>query len=135
MNALVAFDGSEEAQRALDRVEKMRFSAATVLSVGPAQPVREGRRRRGRPFSDRPGYAFPDELERAAEQLRNAGVTAEPLDKSGNVVKTIIETAAEGDFDVIVIGTRKRNAVVRFLFGSTAASVVRKASTSVLVVR
>jgi nucleotide-binding universal stress UspA family protein len=134
VKALIPFDGSPEAQRAVDLVERMGFSEASVLGVGPVAEVRHGRRRRGRSTSDPPGYAAPDELERAAEQLTRAGLRAEWADKTGNVTKTIVETAAAGDFDVIVIGSRKRNAFVRALFGSTAEQVVRKARVAVVVV-
>ena len=135
VRALVAFDGSEEAQRALDRVIDIRPSVAVVLGVGPDQLARKSRRRRGRPFSERPGWSNVEELDRAVEHLRNAGVAAEPLGKSGDVVKTILETAANGNFDLIVLGTRKRSALARFLFGSKSERVVRKATVSVLVVR
>lgn len=134
MNALVPFDGSPEASRAVDLVAQMGLSAATVLGVGPVAEVREGRRRRGRSSPSPPGYASPEALAQAAEQLTRAGVTAEWTDRTGSVAKTIVRTAAEGKFDAIVIGSRKRHALARFLFGSVAEQVVRKAPVAVVIV-
>jgi nucleotide-binding universal stress UspA family protein len=134
VKALVPYDGSPEAGRAVDVVVRMAFPSATVLGVGPAAEVRRGRRRRGRPFSDRPGFATSDELARATERLKAAGVAAEQVERSGNVTKAILETAAAGDFDLIVIGSQKRHPLTRFLFGSTAERVVRKAPVDFVVV-
>lgn len=134
MNALIPFDGSPESRRAVDLVARMGFSAATVLGVGPAAEVRGGRLRRGRSAARRTGYTSPDDLAQVAEQLTNAGVAAEWADKSGNVTNTIVQTAAAGDFDAIVIGSLKRHALVRILVGSTAERVVRKAPVAFVVV-
>lgn len=135
MNALIAFNGSAEAGRAVDWVARAGLAGATVLTVGQSGGIRRGRRRRGRPFSGRPGYALADELRKAVEQLEAAGVSASCAEKTGDVAKTIVGTAAEGHFDLIVVGSRRRHGLRRFLFGSTAEKVVRKASVSVLVVR
>lgn len=134
MKALIPFDGSPESQRAVDLVARLDVSAATVLGVGPVAEVREGRRRRGRSTPDPPGYAAPDQLEHAAERLTQAGIAAEWVDKTGNVTKTIVRTAAAGEFDMIVIGSRKRHPFVRAIIGSTAEKVVRKAPVAVVVV-
>ena len=75
MKALIALDGPEPALRAVDWVVQSGFSHATVLAVRPRTEVLEGRRRRGRRFSDRPGWASPGELEKAVEQLQLAGVS------------------------------------------------------------
>lgn len=135
MNVLIAFDGSEHAERLLDWVAKSGFSQATVLTVGPPQEVREGRRRRGRSFSSRPGYALPDELEKAVEKLELVGVSASSLDKSGHVAKTIAATAADGGFDLIVVGSARRHGWRKFFSRSIAEQIVGESPVSVLVVR
>jgi len=136
MKALIAFDGSAEADRAVDWVVRSgSFTDATVLGVGPPPPVRRGRRRRGRPFSNRPGWASPDELQAVVGRLAAAGMDATGVGKDGNVVKSIVEVAEKGDFDVVVVGSRRRHGMWRFLFGSTAERIVRQAPIDVVVVR
>ena len=136
MKALIAFNGSPEAHRAVDWVAQSgSFSDATVLGVGPDSARRRGRRRRGRYFSSRPGWAFPDELQQAVDQLTSAGLTATSVDESGNVVKAIVDAAAKGDFDVVVVGSRRRHGIWRTLFGSTAERIVRQAPINVVIVR
>ena len=78
---------------------------------------------------------FRAELRAAAEKLRSAGVSATAVEKAGNPAQVVIETAEEGQFDLIVIGTRGRHAIKRFLFGSTAERVAWHATTPVLLVR
>ena len=136
MKALIAFDGSAEADRAVDWVARSgSFTNATVLGVGPAPSLRHGRRRRGRPFSNRPGWSSSEELNAAVGRLSAAGVDATGEDKGGNVVKSIVEAAEKGDFDVVVVGSRRRHMKWRILFGSTAEKIVRRAPIDVVVVR
>ena len=52
----------------------------------------------------------------------------------GSPAQQIVETAREGAYDLIVMGTRARHGVERILFGSVAAKVVRLASCPVLIV-
>ena len=136
MKALVAFDGSEQALRALDWVAQAGVSHATVLTVGPSSEAREGRRRRGRGFSDRPGFALPEELEQAVEQLRRAGVSASSLEKQGRVDEAIVAAAESGAFDLIVVGSARRRGFLSRLFArSIPEQVLRSSPVSVLVVR
>jgi nucleotide-binding universal stress UspA family protein len=60
------------------------------------------------------------------------GLRAEVI--NGHAYRSIIEYAAEGDFDCIVIGSHKPG-VSDFLMGSTAAKVVRHATCAVHVHR
>jgi nucleotide-binding universal stress UspA family protein len=67
--------------------------------------------------------------------LANSGIRAERLLKAGNPAEEIINAAAEGRFDVILVGVRGMGAVRRFLIGSVTDRVVRHATVPVLVVR
>jgi nucleotide-binding universal stress UspA family protein len=78
---------------------------------------------------------LPDELEKAVEQLELAGVSASSLVKSGGVAKTIAATAASGEFDLIVIGSRTRRGLRRFFSRSIPEQVLNSSPASVLVVR
>lgn len=55
--------------------------------------------------------------------------------KIGHPVKTIIDTAVEGCFDMVVMGTRGHSKFEDLLLGSTANGVIRRCPVPVLVVR
>jgi nucleotide-binding universal stress UspA family protein len=55
--------------------------------------------------------------------------------RSGTPHETILDVAEEGRFQLIVMGTEGRGALSRFLMGSVAARVVRRAPCPVLTVR
>jgi nucleotide-binding universal stress UspA family protein len=130
---LIAFDGSPEAQRALRWAPHFDDADVTVLGVVPTLAGSERIADSVDPTVKRD--EFNAELLAAVEKLKTAGVAARALERAGNPAQVIIETAEENAFDLIVIGTRGRHAIERFLFGSTADKVARYAKTPVLLVR
>jgi nucleotide-binding universal stress UspA family protein len=58
----------------------------------------------------------------------------EPCVRIGDPAKEVVTGAAEWSADLIVVGTRGRSSVSRFLLGSVAGSVLRSAFCNVLVV-
>jgi nucleotide-binding universal stress UspA family protein len=133
LKILVAYDGSPQAQRALEWATRLEHAAATVLGVVPTLAGSERIADAVDPTVE--VDALRADLREAAAKLRAAGVTAQPLERAGNPAQVIIETAEEGAFDLIVIGSRGRHAIERFLFGSTAERVAWHAETPVLIVR
>jgi nucleotide-binding universal stress UspA family protein len=133
LKILVAYDGSPQAERALEWATRLEQAVATVLGVVPTLAGSEQIMDAVDPTVERD--TFRADLREAAGKLTAAGVTAEALEKAGNPAHVIIETAEEGAFDLIVIGSRGRHAIERFLFGSTAERVAWHASTPVLIVR
>jgi len=133
LKVLIAYDGSPEAERALDWATHLGDTVATVIGVVPTLAGSE--RIADAVDASVAPEAFRDELQNAVETLEAAGVQAGFVERAGNPAEAIIETAEEGGFDLIVIGTRGRHAVARFLFGSTAERVAWHASTPVLLVR
>jgi len=73
--------------------------------------------------------------DRIAGELRNAGFRAEPVLAKGDVRETIVNTAAEWNADLIVVGSRGKGGLRRLLLGSAAEFVARHAPCSVLIVR
>ncbi len=79
----------------------------------------------------------------AKEQLREflsrqgAGDDAQLTSRTllGPAASTILETAEEGGFDLIVMGTHGRTGLPRLFMGSTAEKVLRHAHCPVLTVR
>ena len=87
------------------------------------------------------GFAVPDDLRtmasveitRVAAEL-DAGALVEPCVTEGEVVGGILEHAAQLNVDLIVIGTHGRGGVERFLLGSVASKVLRRADRPVIAV-
>ena len=123
-NILVAIDGSPTATRALQHAGKLAQSLdarLTVMSVVPSVP----------------GYAYAAgvdvaALEREAERqvekaLRNAlaslpgDVSASSFLRHGDAEHEIVNALDEGDYDLIVLGSRGRGRMASTLFGSASA--------------
>lgn len=55
--------------------------------------------------------------------------------KEGNTPSQIVETAANGGFDLIVVGHMGESGIKEFLIGSTSERVVHQARCAVLIVK
>lgn len=81
---------------------------------------------------------LPAEATAIADRLRNAAMAfglglAEPVVVTGSPDRGILDTAAERDADLIVMGAAPRHWLDLMLFGSTLRAVLRQAMTPVLV--
>lgn len=74
-------------------------------------------------------------LEEADKYFSKDGIAVELLLKKGNPGAVITRVAAEGDYDLIVVGSRGLSGVKKLFLGSTSNAVVQEARTSVLVVK
>lgn len=74
-------------------------------------------------------------LNSIVETLDCAGVQTEQKIVVGDVNAKIIEAAAEGHYDLIIMGHRGLNPIQRFFIGSVAKRVLEHAPCSVLIVR
>lgn len=136
---LVPFDGSPPSEQALEYAFE-KFPAADVTATY-AIPVSEGY---WEAFQDSETHA-PGETEareRGETLLEQASALADEHDRSlsthlssGKPDQEIVETAVEGEYDAIVIGSHGREGVSRVLLGSVAERVVRRAPVPVIVAR
>jgi nucleotide-binding universal stress UspA family protein len=74
-------------------------------------------------------------LEKVAARVRLPGLTISTKARCGRPWIEISSEAAEGNFDLIVMGTHGRNRFVRTLLGSVTDKVAHTAPCPVLVVR
>jgi nucleotide-binding universal stress UspA family protein len=129
---LVAYDGSAEAKRALESAAEMNGDTElTVISVVPVTYS-------GRGGGIDPASTVEDHrvaLDEAAAWLQERGREGKTVEAVGHPADSIVAAAEQGEFDMIVMGSRGLNAVERFMMGSTSARVVAHAPCSVLVVR
>lgn len=141
LKILIAVDGSEHADRAVDAVGAMVRSSldveATLLCVSP-EPLLYG------------GYTLAtiakieeDQknqqtaiLAKAAERARAQGLKlAEPARAHGVIANEIVRIAREQKVDQIAMGTRGMGAVGSVVLGSVAQRVIHQSPVPVLLVK
>lgn len=129
---LVAYDGEEPARRALDTAAEMAKKFGATVSVVSVVPARPGRFPMD-PWDDTAQHAR--ELLDARQILREDGIEADLLEPIGDPAATIERIADEGDFDVIVVGTRDLGAIGRTFRGSVSEHIATHAKATVVVAR
>ena len=133
MKIVVGYDGSEAAQRALERAitlggEQNRITVVAAAEVHARVGITEG------------AHLDPSEIERRRRDLENAsaflsarGIEAETIEAQGDPGDMVVEAAK--DADLVIVGSRGLNTLQRLLMGSVSSKVVHRAQCDVLVVR
>ena len=131
---LIAVDGSEVSQRALERVATFMREEAEVALVTVARPIYRDPRYTG--------YADPtDEEEQrkvlfaARDLLERAGIAATGLAPVGDPADEILKAAKQVDAELIVMGARSLGTIERLVLGSVSTKVMHEASCDVLIVK
>ncbi len=134
MKILVAYDGSAEAKLAVERaaeIAKLEHAEVAVISVVPI--TTSGRGGGIDPTDDVPRHAR--QLDEAIARLAELGTTARGIETVGHAAEGIIQTAESEGTNLIVIGSRGRSGVTRFLMGSVSARVAQHAPCNVYIAR
>lgn len=136
---LVTTDGSDNSERALNEVKKLgelMDAELTILTV--LDPIAML------------GYSYPELSERDTSILRNAGeyVLDEALKlmddfkgeiktklKHGSPADEILKEAENGDYDIIVMGSRGVGIFSRGMLGSVSNKVLNHTETNVFIVK
>lgn len=134
-NIVLGYDGSENADRALQRVAAIANGATvTVVSAVHVHPAAASKT--GSQIVD------PDEVEerqrslaKAKEFLTSKDIQVQTVEAHGDPAAAILEEAETEHADMILVGTRGRNPVERLILGSVSTKVVHGAHCDVLVVR
>jgi nucleotide-binding universal stress UspA family protein len=130
---VVGYDGSEHAHKALERaVEIANGATVAVVSAAHVEGFLGGA---VSPIDPTEAEAREKALADAREYMESRGVTAEFIAGSGNPGDVLVQEAAERGADLIVVGTRGRNAARRIALGSVSTNVIHHAPCDVLVVR
>jgi nucleotide-binding universal stress UspA family protein len=117
---LVGTDGSSTAARAVDRAVEVAKAAGAPLTILSA----------GRP--DKAAAVVAAEAERHA----GAGVQLDTRVVDDDAVAALVGAAADGGYDLLVVGNRGMTGVTRFLrLGSVPNKVVHRLPCSLLVVK
>lgn len=150
---LVAYDGSEEAGRALLRAADLAAAlgaALTVVNVAPPPPpptlteasLMAPGLAPAVPPPPEPGFAAEEEpenpsrpfLARAAELLAGRELDLELVPAAGDPAHTIVDLAEERGVDLVVVGRHERRFLDRLLSASVSDEVARRSRRDVLVV-
>jgi len=149
MKFLVAIDGSEESDRAIDHAAEMAEAADASLTIvnsvdpdvydtGGSEPVAglSGAERRLVVESVADAEERGDRLlEDAVERARETGVDAASELLYGNPVETIPDVAATDDYDGVFVGHRGLSDEHERVLGSVAKGLVERSTVPVTVVR
>lgn len=138
MSVLVPYDGSEPAQRALEHaVREMSDQQIVLLRVIEAADgsleagvdlLKEAIKRRRKEGAAELSAALTDLIDEADVEFEIETAVGKPA-------REIVAFAEANDIDHIVIGSHGREGASHVLLGSVAQTVVRRAPTTVTVVR
>jgi nucleotide-binding universal stress UspA family protein len=146
--ALLGYDGSDVAQRAIERAaELVGGGAAVVLTVweptaafagyDPLSGVSEGMGRAAgleAEMDDIGAQVAQRTAEQGAELAREHGFDATARTAEGKVWRTIVDVADELDARAIIVGTRGHSGLQSLMIGSVANGVVHHSDRPVLVI-
>ena len=124
---LLPLDGSDDANAAISYAVAMAGPGGTIILLTVISP--------GGPIVEHGEEPLPAAMNVAARELRAAGSTVETRVLTGDPADIIVQSAANGGADIIVMASQGRGAVGRLLHGSVADRVARGATVPVMVVR
>jgi nucleotide-binding universal stress UspA family protein len=129
---LVPLDGSAGAEAALPEVERIAVGGAEVhlLHVVPSLPHALGSASAGVMEIQDQALAYLDGVRERLPDLRGLN-----LIRSGDPAVAVLQVALELNIDLIAMCTHARTGLARWLLGSVAETVVRRAQLPVLLIR
>lgn len=128
---VVGYDGSEPANRALDRATELVDDGGTVVLVSAVHLLGG---KGGMGFDPIEKEDFDRRLDTAKSRLAEKGIAATTVEGLGDPARVITEQAKESGADLIVVGNGHKNLLERLLFGSVGAGVSHRTNCDVLVV-
>ncbi|WP_096188896.1 universal stress protein [Evansella halocellulosilytica] len=135
---LLAADGSSHSQRAADKAifiaEKVEKSMITLIHVIDELPSSS------RMFDEEiPPRAVPEQSKKRVElieqKLINAGIFFKVKHLLGEPGPTIVREANEGNYDLVVIGSRGLNQFQVMVLGSVSHKVAKRVKVPVMIVK
>lgn len=140
LKVLVPVDGSDNANRALDHLLKLRAASGEldIHLLNVQIPIDSGHARLFVSHEELENYHREEGLAALAgarQVLDAAGVPYTHHIAVGHVTDTIIRYAAERHFDKIVMGTHGRSALFDTLLGSIAHAVLERSPIPVTLVK
>ena len=134
---LMATDGSDPAEQALDvAIDLARDTGAVleVLTVRPPLPVGHGARGPAVQEVEEP-HGAEHIADTGAQRARAAGVEAKAHTIHGDVVDCIADTATSLGADLLVVGSRGLGPLSGAMLGSVSHALVRRSPVPITIVR
>jgi nucleotide-binding universal stress UspA family protein len=119
-SALLAFDGSPKSEEALYLSAYLASKwglELTVITVVEPGKVNEGI------------------IGNARDYLENLDISAQYILESGQVVKTILDTAHANNYDLIILGGYGKNPLIEIMLGSSVDKIIQECSKPMLICR
>ena len=142
MKILVAVDGSKPSLHAVKYAIKLvgqlrdLNNTITLISVHDDVGLRHARAYvGGEAVADYLRQASEKELKAARALLDAAAIQHSMVIATGHIALEITKLAKSGRFDLVVMGSKGRNAVADLLLGSVAQRVIATADRPVLIVK
>ncbi len=135
---LLAFDGSEGANRALEagiELAKIHGAELWAVSVEEKLPHFSGTIDEVQEAKEFANQHYGKLLAAARTRAAEAGVDLKTVLRPGHPAKTIIQVAKDGKFDLVLVGHSGLSGVWAAFLGTTAEKVSRHTPCSVLIVR
>lgn len=136
---LVATDGSKYSQKALFKAKQIATDMGSEVTVVSVVTLYDNIYSHNQAIKSELGRA---EMERSKNVLKEAEEMFSDFKgkfttiyKTGDVVDQIIKLAEEGDYDLLIMGSRGLGAFSRTLLGSVSDKVIHHVKISVLVVK
>jgi nucleotide-binding universal stress UspA family protein len=132
---LVAYDDTDSARRALDRVAALAKAFDSEVIVTSVAPLMASSPRSSGPIdpTDSPAH-HEEELQHARAALQEQGIDAQLVAATGDPAGAIAMLADERQADLVVVGTREARLAERVLHQSVSASVARRVHRDLLIV-
>jgi nucleotide-binding universal stress UspA family protein len=132
---VVGYDETEPSKRALERAAELAQAFGSKVIVTSVAPVLLGIARTGGPIDPTdPPEKHVEELGHAHDYLSGRNIEPELVPAVGEPAETIVEVAKERNADLIVVGTREPNILMRLLGQSVSEGVAHQAHCDVLIV-
>lgn len=137
---LVPIDGSEYSRKAMEKAKELGSaieSEITILNV--IRPMQDYKYVHNKDFHREGERLLVREsnllLEDALQVFEDYTGEVKSLYKRGDPVDEIVKLAEEGNFDLVIMGSRGLGAFSRTLLGSISDKVIHHIQTSVLIVK
>jgi len=149
MKLLLCVDGSKQSEKALDKAVMIasgcKADQVTVLNVFQkvtfptfvegAQQYDAEIMEMYNQMNEEMIKEHEEILDKAVEVMLSHGIQVEKLLEEGHPSQTISRVAEEGNFDMVIIGSRGLSGLKKKLLGSVSNAVLQDTHTSVLVVK
>ncbi|MBS0202356.1 MAG: universal stress protein [Planctomycetes bacterium] len=107
------------------------FCAALNISAQTASLIEQDHKNLLKTVDD----VATERLDQIVASVQGRGVTCDRVVRLGSADEELARQAFEGNYDLLVVGTRPRGRTARMLFGSTSQKLIRTATCPVWIVK